>query len=500
MKKFFKLGKRMMALFIVVLLNINSYAAVGANDGSAFVTKAEFDALVNTFNEQMDSYQSGLNAKIDGAIANYLAGLSSLTQQKVTPIISDSKGVWSVTTTTNSGTKDWVEGMIGFTMQGHVARMDKYEKEKTGALKLDIMQAGRTAFKEHLIEEYNVSGTRYGEYKGYCSSIITTEAYGGDTTTKGSWMGGVMASNPVVLERCYWIEGGVPAGKFMISPTTEQGHWINIDGGACIRETDEVLTENVILTGTSLNFPYFNLNKTSGSNALWCKDANYDSNNLHTKNPSKDNVMGTVKVTGYYFTVNGSGYNTNNFDKTVTTISWEASSGRACKPFLGFTDKVTDWNQIYTTTVDDLVDDMVSKANAHTVTIGAKKHLLITNGMPLLKADKDSVVTVPLKFAKIGNEYKNIDIWLKASAFKADENVKTTTEADIIKAENVENMIASAYSNAITLDAITGNGEGVLKFTMPKDGYVFMKWSVAGNEAAGGGTFYPQTLTVVTDK
>ena len=77
MKKFFKLGKRMLALFIVVLLNINSYAAVGANDGSAFVTKAEFDALVNTFNDQMDTYQSGMNAKIDGAISNYLAGLSS---------------------------------------------------------------------------------------------------------------------------------------------------------------------------------------------------------------------------------------------------------------------------------------------------------------------------------------------------------------------------------------------------------------------------------------
>ena len=490
----------MLALFIVVLLNINSYAAVGANDGSAFVTKAEFDALVNTFNDQMDTYQSGLNTKIDGAIANYLAGLSSLTQQKVTPIINDAKGVWSATTTANSGTKDWVEGMIGFTMQGHVARMNYYEKEYCGALKLDIMQAGKTAFKEHIIEEYNVSGARYGEYKGYCSSIITAEVYGGDTTTAGRWMGSEMARSTVILDRCYWTEGGVPAGKFMISPATQDGHWINIDGGACIRETEEVFTENVILTGTSLNFPYFNLNKTSGTNALWCKDANYDSNNLHTKNPSKDNVMGTVKVTGYYFVPSGSSYNQNSFDKTVTRLNWQASSGRACKPFLGFTDKVTDWNQIYTTTADDLVDDLVSKANAHTVTIGTQKHLLITNGMPLLKADQGAVVTVPLKFAKIGNEYKNIDIWLKASAFKADENVKTTTDADIIKAENVEKMIPSAYSNAITLDAISGNGEGTLKFTMPKDGYVFMKWSVAGNEAAGGGTFYPQTMTVVTDK
>ena len=77
MKKFSKIGKRVLAFFLVALMNINSYAAVGANDGSAFVTKAEFDALVNTFNEQMDSYESSLVTKVDGAIANYLAGLSS---------------------------------------------------------------------------------------------------------------------------------------------------------------------------------------------------------------------------------------------------------------------------------------------------------------------------------------------------------------------------------------------------------------------------------------
>ena len=77
MKKFSKIGKRVLAFFLVALMNINSYAAVGANDGSAFVTKAEFDAFVNTFNEQMDTYEGSLITKVDGAIANYLAGLSS---------------------------------------------------------------------------------------------------------------------------------------------------------------------------------------------------------------------------------------------------------------------------------------------------------------------------------------------------------------------------------------------------------------------------------------
>ena len=122
MKKFFKLGKRMMALFIVVLLNINSYAAVSANDGSAFVTKAEFDALVNTFNEQMDTYQSGLNAKIDGAIANYLSGLSGVTTEKVQPILNPKYGIWSATTDANSGVKKWIEGTMSFTLDQDSAR------------------------------------------------------------------------------------------------------------------------------------------------------------------------------------------------------------------------------------------------------------------------------------------------------------------------------------------------------------------------------------------
>ena len=75
--KFVKHGKRLVAIMLVLFMNINTYAAIGANDGSAFVTKAEFDALVNTFNEQMDSYENSVVSKIDGAIANYLASLSS---------------------------------------------------------------------------------------------------------------------------------------------------------------------------------------------------------------------------------------------------------------------------------------------------------------------------------------------------------------------------------------------------------------------------------------
>ena len=50
MKKSTKLFKRFFTLLLVVLMSIESFAAVvGDNDGAAFITKAEFDSMKNDF-------------------------------------------------------------------------------------------------------------------------------------------------------------------------------------------------------------------------------------------------------------------------------------------------------------------------------------------------------------------------------------------------------------------------------------------------------------------
>ena len=68
--------KRAVATFLVVLMSIESFAAVvGDNDGAAFITKAEFESLKNEFQNQINRYNSSLDNKIDGAIANYLSGV-----------------------------------------------------------------------------------------------------------------------------------------------------------------------------------------------------------------------------------------------------------------------------------------------------------------------------------------------------------------------------------------------------------------------------------------
>jgi hypothetical protein len=76
MRKGTRLIKRAVPLFLVLLLCIENFAAiVSDNDGSAFITKAEFDSLKNNFQSQIDQYNTSIDQKIDGAIASYLAGI-----------------------------------------------------------------------------------------------------------------------------------------------------------------------------------------------------------------------------------------------------------------------------------------------------------------------------------------------------------------------------------------------------------------------------------------
>ena len=67
--------KKLACLFLVVLISIDGFAAVVSdNDGSAFVTKSEFEDLKKNFNKQIERYNQSLDNKIDGKIADFLGG------------------------------------------------------------------------------------------------------------------------------------------------------------------------------------------------------------------------------------------------------------------------------------------------------------------------------------------------------------------------------------------------------------------------------------------
>ena len=76
--------------FIMFLLQINFAAVVSDNDGSAFITKAEFDSLKNDFQSQINQFNSKIDNTIDASIATYLVGITVST--KPTDIYANIKG------------------------------------------------------------------------------------------------------------------------------------------------------------------------------------------------------------------------------------------------------------------------------------------------------------------------------------------------------------------------------------------------------------------------
>ena len=95
------LFKRLISLALILLFSIESFAAiVSDNDGSAFTTKIEFEALKKDFESQIENYNNSIDGKIDGAIAAYLAGIKTSKIETMNILtndwteISSFNGVW----------------------------------------------------------------------------------------------------------------------------------------------------------------------------------------------------------------------------------------------------------------------------------------------------------------------------------------------------------------------------------------------------------------------
>ena len=112
-------------IFIIILvLCVNNFAAIVAdNDGSAFVTKAEFENMKKDFIEQVDNYNLSIDRKIDGAIAAYLAGIK-VSEIGTTPCYSE--GVqWSI------GPFDRPRFKLGRTLFNYYGKRRYYNKNLT---------------------------------------------------------------------------------------------------------------------------------------------------------------------------------------------------------------------------------------------------------------------------------------------------------------------------------------------------------------------------------
>ncbi len=153
MRKSTRIVKRIFALLLVVLMSIESIGAVVSdNDGSAFITKAEFDSLKNNFQSQIDQYNTSIDSKIDGAIASYLAGINIKKKRQIEPTVSNyADMVWK-------RKPDMYGDLVTWTGTGYGTQ----EQNKWKLVPFDILRSSRYVYVNWLF-----NGGRFGVQHAY---------------------------------------------------------------------------------------------------------------------------------------------------------------------------------------------------------------------------------------------------------------------------------------------------------------------------------------------
>ena len=161
--------KRALVLFIIVIINFNSFSAVvSSNDGSAFITKAEFDALVNDFNSRIEDYEKSIDAKIDGAIAEYLAGLATTISVENKTLFYNVVQGNNITCRNGQTDLNFVKGHIGVDYNFCLTTIENSDPRRGGKLVLFKLYSTPTYTSRRYVTKKN--GINY--WAGYTTNLL----------------------------------------------------------------------------------------------------------------------------------------------------------------------------------------------------------------------------------------------------------------------------------------------------------------------------------------
>ncbi|MBR1453897.1 MAG: hypothetical protein IJ593_04560 [Lachnospiraceae bacterium] len=538
MKKSTRIVKRLLALFLVVLMSINTFAAVvGDNDGAAFITKAEFDSLKNDFQNQLDRYNSSIDNKIDGAIALYLAGINISKTQKVNVIGYVSEGVLSPRAMDDL---KWVEGRIKWTGKLFNVRQLQTNVEtglnSTGGMtRLEWAGGTPSSFKETGIKNINWTGGN-AEWAGYCENVYSMKTQTVSENHKrnlsapwtnfyillneGMYAVSSSASNhddlPDRDDMLHWASYGSNAGTAF---NMSFGYILGSD--ASIVRYSQSLPKNLSIIST----PIMNQNShfvNQDGITDWCNDV---ASNLsyHTEYTDMQDIWGDCLWGGWvWYPDKNASWNTlhsyiyaqawtNNPDDVTTGsdavqllpgIFGYGSVRKTgltnptayCYPYIGFINVVNDWNDLWLSKYDGYIVDMKkydSALNTHLDSSGSE-HLSIGAGLPICFAMSGDKIKIPLQLLDTGSH----DVWIKVGSFS--KTVAPQSDDDCITDfESLNNCVLNPSNKSIT---VASGVTGVVQFEMKKSGYVFLKWSLSGNGNKGGGLFMPPETVEVTSE
>ena len=520
--------KRVTALLLVLLLSIESFAAVVSdNDGSAFITKAEFDSLKNNFQSQINKYNTSIDSKIDGAIAAYLAGIridNWMSQNMIG--YQGKKGILSV-----AGRSDmkWQNGRMYGTMIQFTSRQRDVAVARVGTLKLTGVTE-KSVGENNPFWELGVKDVEYdlgqAGWQGYSRCVnsfyliraglapVTTTSYmTWPDSVCNAWYvhrgnGGYPLSNVDLGVKAMGAVESADSLMHFGQAYTETGAYYNAfvirRGGAFLnRNVKETKLEHIILTPSE-------------------KKENRFSNMDEIRDWYNDDIDGTFnKVSDHGTGASGfirslcdsydcdlvrfdsaSSTKATAYKPTVQAQTAGGSGASQVNVYLGFVKSLTDYNKLWTSDYDSYIDDMLTYDSNMDYAIytnpntGEKtKHLWISAGLPISKVERNNNVKIKLDFKQEDtngdgvvdskDELQNYNVWFKWGAFKN----KTDPKDDkvINKDVKLNNGKIASYSE-LNKCWVIKNGDTAIVPKNDSTGYLFMKWSME-NTTSGGGTF-----------
>ena len=535
--------KRIMALSLVLLLSIENFAAVVSdNDGSAFITKAEFDSLKNDFQSQIDQYNSSIDNKIDGAIASYLAGINlTKAESKKTLFPGEYESVCYNDALYNRVWRykygsPYVYIKASLFGEGHTIPGQEGKDWLVGyfyELGFPDDSSNPNAYKQHKLLLSTVNDNKgTAEWGGFSFGSKDYIKCLAPAWTATNWYVG--------YDKFYWS----PWQPSYNDPIRTEDFWntkwevigINNDGStssvlnshawmttSVTQDWGNCIKNNIILLKDSkkyLNFVRypmqrnlkFHTSETDNSTfeKLWTTGITrgatlpvevYNSY-AHTSTAAVSKVgSGTV-----WGTTNSKWYMMSKFanrdgnENVYGNTAYSSRNGYMNWPCIGFEDdKITNWNQIYTSKFDSIMlDDDLTDKSKFLQDEGNKYHVGIVNGIPIIKIEHNEVeLTYDINLIEntydINTGAKSVTIptndcyiWFSDEPYDSWPNNNNCLEFEPLGGTCEKVTSSSEYSQAVKIPAGRGGTAKVKLKAGNKGRYIWIKWTT--NYEDGGGT------------
>ena len=543
------MGKKALCLIFAFLLSINSFAAiVSDNDGAAFVTKAEFEAMKKDFDAQITNYNNSIDNKIDGAIASYLAGTLLEKKENVATFLSGNVYAFEAANTA-SGRMRYVYNPPAFIGDARTAEW-----------------SDRAGYGNAAMYEIRFASTNHNRKQWWQTKLVIDHI---DTTNRlAAWKGRYTKAYDEIdvtytslsFTETNW---GIPQAVTQVIKTDQECNYntrvltnqdlyskgllqcytapsINNTGNnilyfylnRVLNNWGDKHNENVILVGNTYNYDCFS---NYSENRNW--KYNGTSESLKQTFGTKTDTMRGIADGLFYDNTALSGTFANghtvtdrvpigsgtksDFTTTVSGQIFSPTSGREGNrwevgdtwlwPLIGFeTNYINNWNQLYLPNLDRVAEVMVADSikgyTSLKQTSDGKYHVPITAGIPLVQVKNENKVEMSFEVhaysldtnansTTYGQETLTIPsrtyIWAKTSPFTTND---PNSEADITisTGAGVYKSTDSAYNKGVYITSSTAT----LKFDeINEASYIWLKWS-CNNKVGNGVVNIPETVIV----